>query len=114
MAKNDMHVVIFKILSYLYDCMKNGEEPDSNVIEHDALGIPRKYWLQIMKELTYRGYVDGIEVKQTTADYYVSYSDPRVTMDGVEFLMENSMMNKAARFVADAGGFFASIVTPFI
>ena len=28
MAQNDMYVVMYKIIAYLYDCMKKGAEPD--------------------------------------------------------------------------------------
>lgn len=28
MAKNDMEVIMYKILRYLYECMKTGKTPD--------------------------------------------------------------------------------------
>ena len=114
MAKDDMHVVIFKILAYIYDCMKSGKPVDKSVIECEPLEIPESYWTQIMRELVEHGYVSGIAVKSTTAKDVVLLSDPKVTLDGVEFLMENSMMSKAARLVADAGDFFSKVVFPFI
>lgn len=114
MAKDDMHVVIFKILAYIYDCMKSGKPVDKSVIECEPLEIPESYWTQIMRELVEHGYVSGITVRSTTAKDVVLLSDPRVTLDGVEFLMENSMMSKAARLVADAGDFFSKVVFPFI
>ncbi len=114
MAKDDMHVVIFKILAYIYDCMKSGKPVDKSVIECEPLEIPESYWTQIMRELVEHGYVSGITVKSTTAKDIVLLSDPKVTLDGVEFLMENSMMSKAARLVADAGDFFSKVVFPFI
>lgn len=114
MAQNDMHVVVFKILSYIYDCMKNAQKVDVEAIGHEALGIPEAYWTQIMRELCNRGYVTGIEVKFTTTRDYVHMPDPKITLDGVEFLMDNKMMSKAAKLVADAGGFFASSVAPFL
>ncbi len=114
MAKDDMHVVIFKILAYIYDCMKSGKTVDKDVIGYESLEIPEPYWIQIMSELQSRGYVTGISVKATTTRTFVCTSDPKVTLDGVEFLMENSMMSKAARLVADTGDFFSKVVFPFI
>lgn len=114
MARDDMHVVIFKILAYIYDCMKSGREADKAVIGCESLGIPESYWIQIMSELESRRYVTGVSVKPTTTITLVSINDPRVTLDGVEFLMENGMMAKAARAVADAGDFFSKVVFPFL
>lgn len=114
MAKDDMHVVIFKILAYVYDCMKRGIEVDKGVISHEALGIPEPYWVQIMGELVSRGYVTGVSVRPTTTVTVVNIAKPAVTLDGVEFLMENGMMAKAARVVADAGDFFSKVASPFL
>lgn len=114
MAKDDMHVVIFKILAYVYDCMKSGKPVDKAVIGYETLEIPEQYWTQIMRELVDHVYVSGITVRSTTVKDVVLISDPKVTLDGVEFLMENSMMAKAARLVADAGDFFSKVVFPFI
>lgn len=101
MASDDMHVVIYRILAYIYACMKRGDEPDRGEISHEALGIPRGYWSQIMCELYEHGYVSGLTVTKTTSGPSISFSRPRVTLDGVQFLMENSMMAKAVRFLQD-------------
>lgn len=114
MARDDMHVVIFKILAYIYDCMKSGKDVDKSVIGFETLGIPEPYWTQIMRELVEHGYVGGVTVRTTTVKDVVLLSDPKVTLDGVEFLMENGMMSKAARLVADAGDFFSKVVFPFL
>ena len=114
MARDDMHVVIFKILAYIYDCMKSGTPVDDDVIGYESLRIPESYWTQIISELEQRGYVTGVSVRPTTTITVVTFNKPSVTLDGVEFLMENSMMAKAARAVADAGDFFSKVVFPFI
>ena len=53
MAKNDMEVIVYKILSYLYECMKNGATPEMEDMCHNCklFRIPRSYWLMIMKDL---------------------------------------------------------------
>lgn len=114
MAQNDMHVIVFKILSYVYHCMKSAAPVDSSVIGYEALGIPEAYWSQIVRELVGRGYVTGIEVKATSVGDVVHIADPKVTLDGVEFLMSNGMMGRAAKFVEGAGGFFSSFIAPFL
>ncbi|MBQ0004623.1 MAG: hypothetical protein KBS68_02035 [Clostridiales bacterium] len=43
MAKNDMPVIIYKILKYLYECMKAGKQPDETdfCAESKLISIPQ-------------------------------------------------------------------------
>ena len=103
MAYDDMHVVMYKILSYLYKCLKAGEKVDMRMISADALGINGVYHDRIIRELVTRGYVDGYKVVELPTGFVsMTPVDPMVTMTGVEFLMENSMMRKAFEFLRDA------------
>lgn len=100
MAQNDMHVVVYKILSYLYKCLKSGEKVDMDLISAEMLGINQRYWRVIVGELVERGYVSGYRVTQTPSGITtINPVDPTITMSGVEFLMENSMMRKALDFL---------------
>lgn len=105
MAKNDMHVVVYKILSYLYECMKQGKEPSGGKFSAEALGINQPYWTAIMVELIERGLVKGFLVSRADDCTSIAPATPAVTMSGVEFLMENSMMKKAMAFVRDIKDF---------
>lgn len=101
MAADDMHVVMYKILAYLYECMKSGEKPVRANIECTAFGINKLYWSSIFAELAERGYVKGVRIIH--GDYWdeVYISEPRITMAGVEFMMENSMMKRALAFIRE-------------
>lgn len=99
-----MHVVMYKLLAYIYDCMKKGEEPRARAIAHDGdmLSIPYPYWASIVKSMVDRGYVDGFVVTEAMGgDLIVNAYSPRVTLEGVEFLQENSMMAKALAFLKE-------------
>ena len=109
-----MHVVIFRILSYIYDCMKRGEEPTLGEYNADACGIPEPYWVQVMSELVDHGFLSGVSVTKVTTGDVVNCAKPRVTLDGVQYLMENSMMNKAAKAMFEYGGKLAELVLPFL
>lgn len=106
MGANDMHVVMYKILAYLYDCMKQGIEPQQSAIAADSqmIGpIPHRYWCSIMRELSERGLVNGISVIATLdGRQEVIVANPTVTLEGVEFMQENSMMRKALDFLKEA------------
>lgn len=104
MAQDDMHVVMYKILAYLYDCMKKGVRPNRRNYAHDGdvLCIPYAYWANIMLELVNHGYVRGVTVLEDMGgDLIVNDIDPAITMEGVEFLQENSMMKRALKFLQD-------------
>lgn len=47
MAKDDFFVIAYRILAYLYSCMKAGEIPDVAKISYEKLKIPEKYWQDI-------------------------------------------------------------------
>jgi len=113
-AQNDMHVVVFKILAIVYDCMKRGVEPRLSDIDADAMGIPESYWTQIMAELVSHGFLTGVSVKKVTTGDVINVAKPRVTLDGVQYLSENKMMAKAAKILFEYGGTIASIVAPFL
>lgn len=102
MAQDDMFVVMYKILAYLYACMKSGEAPRRSMLAHDGdlLNIEYRYWAHVLKELSDHGYVDGVSVRGTGGgEPLVRLYRPTVTMEGVEFLQENSAMRRALEFL---------------
>lgn len=104
MAQNDMHVIMYKILAYLYDCMKRGERPESACYAHDSdmLGIPYAYWAQVMREMSDHCYVRGFSFIKAADNIRVKAVDPAVTIEGVEFLSENSAMQRALDYLKEA------------
>ena len=101
MAQNDMYAVMYRIIAYLYSCMKKGEEPDISEWDARAMGIPAQYWAGIVGELVEHGYIAGVEVWRSGRETKVAPSLPRVTMEGVAFAEENSMMAKARKLLLD-------------
>ncbi len=102
MAKNDMHVIVYRILSYLYNCMKQGCSPDNELFSAEALGIPEQYWSDIMREMHRKGYIAGVMVYcSPNNSIQVRLNRPYVTLDGHQYLQENSMMAKARDFMKE-------------
>lgn len=102
MASNDMYVVMYKIIAYLYSCMKKGEQPEDACYSYAALGIPEPYWTTVMAELVEHGYIKGVTVVRHSGGTSIMPVGPYVTMEGVAFAQENTMMAKAKRFLQDA------------
>lgn len=96
MAKDDYHVLVYVILSYLYDCLKKGKEIDLDLLEPEALDIPYPYWKMIFKNMYRQGLVEGVCVckdKEGTIVQMVE-GELEITPEGIEFLANNSMMKK--------------------
>lgn len=107
MSQDDMHVIAYRILKYLYECMRRGEVPDGDMLAADGplMHIPESYRASVFEELSERGLIRGVTV---TGAYgggrFVTLGDPRITLDGVEYLNENSMMRKVANSLREAKG----------
>ena len=70
MAKNDMEVIMYKILRYLYECMKLGVEPELEQFAWNSklFDIPQSYWCKIIATLVRKGYITGFVVVDKTKD----------------------------------------------
>lgn len=68
MAKDDYYVIAYRILAYLYACLKAGEQVDISYItaQSDAINISQNYWEYIMRHLYEDGYIDGITLLPIT------------------------------------------------
>lgn len=103
MANNDMYVVMYKVIAYLYDCMKKGIAPEGEKWSCMALGIPESYWASVVSELVDHRFITGVKViPYGDGARMVSIGRAEVTMEGVAFAQENSMMAKAKAFLQDA------------
>lgn len=103
MAKDDFFVIAYKMLAYLYACMKAGEDPELSEMSANTYDIPKRYWRSIITNLYNKGYITGvrkIHVPGTTVDTY-EIDHPEITMDGIEYLQNNSTMEKAKQALKD-------------
>ena len=103
MAKDDFFVIAYRILSYLYECMKKGDAYDPDVISPEALGINSRYFKAVVKNLYWKGFIIGIT--ETSAPVwhrdYMEIKSLEITMDGVEYLQNNSTIAKAKQALKD-------------
>ncbi len=93
----DNFKVIYRILSYLEHAM-DYEEPNTNRILPEALGISDSRWTAIIEMLTKEGLISGFAISRSPDGMIeVSFSDPRIKLKGLEYLEENTFMLRAAR-----------------
>lgn len=97
MAKDDFFVIAYRIMAYLYACMKAGEAPRTDELSAERLGINERYHADIITSLYQKGYIDGVREIHLPGSIKPVYdiSRPRVTMDGIEWLQNNTTMAKA-------------------
>lgn len=106
MAQNDYFVIAYRILSYLYECLKDGKAADITILSEDSeqLNISYRYWAYIFRHLYEEGYIEGISILPATGQVAPMVKIERsimITPKGIEYLAENSTMAKAKRFLKE-------------
>jgi hypothetical protein len=90
--------VIYKILKFFKVAM-DVEEPDFSEISPENLGISEKRWHQLIFMMVDNGYLSGVmrgrAISMPDKAHLTEYS--QITLQGLEYLSENSMMQKAYR-----------------
>ena len=116
MARDDYHVIVYQILSYLYNCLKNGKRIDAQKISHENeyFVINEAYWAFIMENLYRDGLIRDVIIKETKGSrgsevHIVSFENCKITPKGIEYLTDNSFMKKAKEFFKDVKS-----IVPFI
>lgn len=101
MAHSDMQVVICKILTYLYECLKAGKAPQWADLQYNSklIEVPETYWKVIISELIKLWLIDGLMPFRTKTRSGWADNGIRITLKGVEYLEENQGMQKAKDFL---------------
>ena len=89
---------IYTMLKTLRDGMDVDEIPPE-CISAESIGLSLPKWCRLMAMLVERGYIKGVEVWNAFDCPYprVKVCRPEITMLGLEYLEENSLMKQAAR-----------------
>ncbi len=102
MAKDDYFVIVYQILKYLYDCLKEDRRIDFTVISYESFDIPFNYWCYILENLQKQGLLAGLSIVETKDGKLIQNSSKtRITPDGIAYLFENSMLEKVKRTLKD-------------
>lgn len=105
MSKDDYHVIAYRILAYLYECLKEGNYPDIKYISHDseAVNINLNYWEYIIRHLYADGYIEGVFLGNVVGRKtpMIKFEDLAITPLGIEYLQDNSAMARARKFLKD-------------
>ena len=90
----DNFKAVYKILSALEKAM-DYPEFDINDVGSEALGVSEERWARYIEMMVDVGYIKGVSIKRDiTGATRINASDVRITLKGLEYLQENSMMKK--------------------
>lgn len=90
----DNFKAVYKILSTLEKAM-DLPEFDIHLISAEKLGISQERWCRYMEMMADVGYIKGIEMYvDITGELNVDAKDMRITLKGLEYLQENSIMQR--------------------
>lgn len=90
----DNFKAVYKILSTLERAM-DLPEFDVSLIGADKLGVSKERYARYIEMMLDVGYIKGARViKDFTGETYVEADDMRITLKGLEYLQENSIMQK--------------------
>lgn len=100
----DNFKIIYKILSTLEKSM-DLEQCNMECISSEKLKISEERWNKYIEMLLDAGYIKGVRIqKYVTGDTSIDADDIRITLKGLEYLSENSIMQKmykAAKGITD-------------
>ena len=103
--------IIYKILRILQKSMDLGEF-DKSSISAEILGLSIPKWNRIMAMLLNEGYISGGETWNAMDCGYpkVALTRPELTLKGLEYLEENSLMRKAADLAKGIAGTASNMI----
>lgn len=103
-------VVIYAILNALRDSM-DADDFDLNTIAPEKLDVSENRWKFLIQMLDEEGYVKDLTVR-ISVDRRITFLPgprPRITLKGLEYLEDNSMMKKAYNLLKEAGGIIQNV-----
>lgn len=100
----DNFKAVYKILSALEKAM-DLPEFDISQISASALGVSEQRWARYIEMMVDVGYIKGVSIQSNVvSELMVEVDDIRITLKGLEYLQENSIMQriyKAAKGIKD-------------
>ena len=89
---------IYRILLILKNAM-DVEEFEKELISSEAIKVNYPKWCRLIAMLVNNGYISGVSVWNSLDCLYpkVELTRPEITLKGLEYLEENSMMKKVSK-----------------
>ncbi len=103
---------IYRILATLLK-YAGCEDFSNEMISAEKLKLSYSEWEQLMIMLQKKGYVEGVVYTQTLSDRFPKISNidkVSITLDGIEYVEENSTMKKIGEALKMSGEIFGGLL----
>ena len=98
MAKDDYFVIVYQVLKYLYEQLKNGQPLEVDKLTAQYYRVNDRYWYYILENMLEQGYVKGYRsVLTKDGQVFLGLECTVITPKGIEYLFDNSLMEKVKR-----------------
>jgi hypothetical protein len=118
MAKDDYFVLVYKLLRYLYRCLKENTSVSWDIVAPNTKDFPigQEYFTYLLSHLLADGYIEGIAaIKQIGAStQFKETTGLAITPKGIAYLEENSAMKRAGDFLGPAGEIANAVISKFV
>lgn len=99
MAKDDYNVLVFRILTYFYGCLKRATLFDEDIFKKviGADTIPEGYIVDVLRMMENDGLITGLTFIKAWGNEYILISDLKdiyITSKGIEYIQDNKTMKK--------------------
>ncbi len=99
MAQDDYDYIVFKILTYLYTCLKRQNSFDEDVFRNKIITskVSDEYMTDVLRLTQEEGFIEGLAFKKAWGNEYILINDlsnARITSNGIRYLLNNDKMNK--------------------
>ena len=107
--------IIWKILNILDLSLDLSDFDAEKELNPKQLGITENRFFRYIEMLQNAGYIDGVKIEEyLTGEKEFDLSEITITLDGIQFLLENSTMRKMANIAEKLGLIVAENGTGFL
>lgn len=104
MSYDDYDVIVYKVLKYIYQCLKAGVYPSLDKAQ-EITRCNDVYWLQVIQSMVNDGYLQGVKIPDYLGNDAKPIANPRslgLTQKGAQYLDNNSTMAEVKTFLGKA------------
>lgn len=95
----DNFKAVYRIFSELEKAL-DYERCDISRFDHEQLGVSYMRWVRYIEMMQNAGYIDGAQISVNIhGDYLFDGEDMQITLKGLEYLQENSIMRKTYKII---------------
>ena len=114
MAKDDYFPMLYKLLKYLYRCLKEDRKPDFNILAPKSKDFPvgDDYFFFLLSNALKDGLISGLAIQKQIGrrETLKETTGLKITPAGIAYLEENSLMRKVGEHLGSAAEIVETVI----